>query len=237
MESIGQNLERVRQRMADAALRAGRDPLSLKLVAVTKTVPPERMLEAVSSGADLLGENRVQEAMEKAPAVRRALESSNAGAAAPRWHLIGHLQRNKVRYVFGLFEAIHSVDSLRLIEALETRAASRDERMRVFVEVNAAGEEGKNGCRPEEAEGLAAAVERSPHLTLEGLMTMPPFARDPEESRPWFRKLRELRDRLADAGRGGLRELSMGMTADFEVAIEEGATVVRVGSAIFGPRT
>ncbi len=222
--------------MAEAALRVGCEPSSLKLVAVTKTVSAERMLEAISAGADLIGENRVQEAMEKAPAIRQALESSHSETPAPHWHLIGHLQRNKVRHVFGLFEAIHSVDSLRLIEALETRAAHGDGHMRVFLEASVAGEEGKHGCRLEEVQGLATAVERSPHLKLEGLMTMAPFARDPEDSRPWFRKLRELRDGLVNEGHAGLRELSMGMTADFEVAIEEGATVVRVGSAIFGPR-
>lgn len=233
MGAIRDNLQEVRRRMAEAALRAGREPSSVRLVAVTKTVPPERVLEAFSAGADIFGENRVQEAQQKAPLVRAAVGTSET---APRWHLIGPLQRNKVRHVFGLFELIHSVDNLPLIEELEKRAADRGERMRVLLQVNVAGEGAKHGCGPAEAEGLAAALEGSPHLKLEGLMTVPPLPENPEDSRPWFRKLRELRDRLAEAGRGDLRELSMGMTADFEVAVEEGATMVRVGSAIFGPR-
>ena len=236
MGAIAQNLEKVRRRMAEAAIRAGRDPDSAKLVAVTKTVSPESVLEAFSSGAEAFGENRVQEALQKVPLVQQALSAVSAGRSGPHWHLIGHLQRNKVRQVIGMFELIHSVDNLKLVEELEKRAAARDAHVTVLLEVNVAGEAAKHGCTPEEAEPLATALENSPHLDLEGLMTMPPFAEDPEESRPWFRKLRELRDRLVDSGHEGVRELSMGMTADFEVAIEEGATWVRVGSAIFGPR-
>ncbi|MFQ5914117.1 MAG: YggS family pyridoxal phosphate-dependent enzyme [Nitrospinota bacterium] len=236
MGLIAHNLEQVQHRMAEASIRAGRDPSSVKLVAVTKTVSPEKILEAFSCGAEIFGENRVQESLEKVPLVEKALGTSLSGRPGPRWHMVGHLQRNKARLVIGTFELIHSVDSLALIEELEKRAAARGARMKALLQVNVAGEAPKSGCRPEEVEGLAIAVENSPHLDLEGLMTMPPLPQDAEESRPWFRKVRELRDRLVDSGRGELRELSMGMTADFEVAIEEGATLVRIGSAIFGPR-
>lgn len=231
MVDIAKNLERVRTRMAEAALRVGREPASISLVAVTKTFPPELVLEAYAAGAEILGENRVQEALKKVPAVRKALESSG-----PQWHLIGHLQRNKVRHVFGLFDCIQSVDSLRLAEGLEKRAASGTESMPVYLEVNISGEEAKSGCRPDEAERIVNALENSSRLQLQGLMTMPPFTDRAEESRTWFRMLRELRDRLIEAGHERVAELSMGMTADFEVAIEEGATIVRVGTAIFGSR-
>jgi hypothetical protein len=236
MGNIGENLESVRRRMAEAALRAGRDPVSVKLVAVAKTFPPEKVVEAFQAGADTFGENRIQEALEKMPLVRERLDAAGTPGPGPHWHMVGHLQRNKARQVVGKFELIHSVDSLALIRELEKRAAAQDVRMNLLLEVNVAGEEAKNGCRPEEVEGLAAAAKECPHLGVEGLMTMPPFPGAPEDSRPWFRTLRELRDRLADAGHAELPVLSMGMTADFEVAIEEGATCVRVGSAIFGAR-
>ena len=234
MVDIAKNLERVRTRMAEAALRVGREPASISLVAVSKTFPPEMVLEAYAAGAETLGENRVQEALEKVPAVRKALESS--GSPGPQWHLIGHLQRNKVRHVLGLFDCIQSVDSLRLAEGLEKRAASGTESVSVYLEVNISGEEAKSGCRPDEAERIVDALENSSRLRLQGLMTMPPFTDRAEESRTWFRMLRELRDRLVEAGHEGVAGLSMGMTADFEVAIEEGATIVRVGTAIFGSR-
>lgn len=236
MGTIKDNLEAVRQRMMEAALRAGRDPNSIKLVTVSKAFPAERVVEAFSAGATILGENRVQEALEKIPRVEELIASAGPAPAGPCWHLIGHLQRNKARHVIGKFALIHSVDNLQLIQELEKRASALDAQVNILLEVNVSGEEVKNGCRPEETKGLADAVNACPHLNLEGLMTMPPLADTPEDSRRWFRELRELRDRLVEAGHENLRQLSMGMTADFEVAIEEGATLVRVGRAIFGPR-
>jgi pyridoxal phosphate enzyme (YggS family) len=236
MGTIRDNLETVRRRMTEAASRAGKDPDSIRLVTVSKTFPAERVVEAFSAGALIFGENRVQEALDKIPLVEEQIASAGSGLAGPCWHLIGHLQRNKARHVIGRFDLIHSVDNLPLIQELEKRAAAQDAQVNLLLEVNVSGEEVKNGCRPEETEGLAGAVKDCPHLNLEGLMTMPPLAETPEDSRCWFRDLRELRDRLAEAGHENLRELSMGMTADFEVAIEEGATLVRVGTAVFGPR-
>lgn len=201
----------------------------MRLVAVTKTVPVPRIQEALEAGVRWLGENRVQEAVEKASCF-------DGRDFRPRWHLVGHLQRNKVRHVFGLFELIHSVDSLPLIEALESRAEVEGAAMDVLLQVNMAGEASKHGCRPEEVPALAKALKASPHLHLRGLMTMPPLPQHPEESRPWFQALRRLRDDLVEMGFPEVRDLSMGMTADFEVAIEEGATWVRIGTAIFGPR-
>ena len=234
MVDIAENLKRVQTQIGEAALRCGRDPNSVSLVVVTKTFPPEAILEAYAAGAKPLGENRVQEALKKVPAVQKTLESS--GSPSPKWHLIGHLQRNKVRHVFGLFDCVQSADSLRLLEILEKTAVSEKKTMPVYLEVNLAGEEAKSGCRPNEAELLVKKLENSSHLQLEGLMTIPPFSNRAEESRTWFRMLRELRDQLVEAGYQKAKGLSMGMTNDFEVAIEEGATIVRVGKAIFGSR-
>lgn len=234
MVDIAENLKQVQAQIGEAALRAGRDPASVSLVAVTKTFPSEAILEAYVAGAKILGENRVQEALEKVPVVQKTLESS--GLQSPRWHLIGHLQRNKVRHVFGLFDCIQSVDSLRLLEMIEKTAISEKKSMPIYLEVNIAGEEAKSGCRPDEAKLLVEKLEKSSHLQLEGLMTIPPFSNRAEESRTWFRRLRELRDQLVEAGHQRVTGLSMGMTNDFEVAIEEGATIVRIGKAIFGSR-
>lgn len=229
MGRIADNVREVQARIAEAARRAGRGPEEVRLVAVTKTVPVPRIQEALEAGVRWLGENRVQEAVEKASCF-------DGRDFRPRWHLVGHLQRNKVRHVFGLFELIHSVDSLPLIEALESRAEVEGAAMDVLLQVNMAGEASKHGCRPEEVPALAKALKASPHLDLRGLMTMPPLPQHPEESRPWFQALRRLRDDLVEMGFPEVRDLSMGMTADFEVAIEEGATWVRIGTAIFGPR-
>jgi pyridoxal phosphate enzyme (YggS family) len=217
MEDVRANLERVRERVARAAQRAGRRPEDILLIGVSKTVPADRVREAIEAGLPALGENRVQEAREKI----RIL-----GHPVP-WHLIGHLQTNKVKDALELFDVIQSLDRLPLAAEIARRARRRVD---VLVEVNLAGETSKSGFAPAEVKPALDALRAMPSLAVRGLMTIPPAAPDPEHTRPWFRMLRELRDSA------GLAELSMGMSADFEVAIEEGATMVRVGTAIFGPR-
>lgn len=220
---IRDNLDGVRQRIARACRRCGRDPSSVTLVAVTKGVSVEAIREAVALGVTDVGENRVQEARIKKPAL-----------GPMRWHLIGHLQSNKVKAAVELFDAIHSVDSLALVDALE-RATAGHKLQKVFVQVNVSGEATKFGCRPEEARALVQAVLQAPHLQFQGLMTMAPYAGDPEIARPHFRGLRQLRDDVVAVC--GLQpaacSLSMGMSGDFEVAVEEGADIVRIGTAIF----
>ncbi len=210
--------------MTAAALRAGRDPASVRLVAVSKMMPVETIREALDAGVTTLGENRVQEAATKIAAL--------GGVTA--WHLVGHLQTNKAKLAVQLFEVIHSLDSGRLARDLDRHGAQAGKVVRCLVEVNLGGEASKAGTTEE---GLRPLLEMAalPHLRIEGLMVIPPFLPDPEEVRPWFRRLRALRDTLQGEG-FPLAELSMGMTHDFEVAIEEGATLVRIGTAIFGPR-
>lgn len=217
---IARNLEQVYSQIAVAAERAGRSPADVRLVGVSKTFPAEAVIAAVQAGLNDVGENRVQEAAAKEPEVA-------AAGAQPGWHLIGHLQTNKVEQALALFSLIHSVDSLRLAQALSRRAQGP---VGILMEVNVAGEASKGGFSPEEAAAAADEITTLPNLDLRGLMTVAPLVDDPDEVRPVFRRLRELRDTL------GLRELSMGMSADYAVAIEEGATLVRVGRAIFGDR-
>ena len=221
---IGANIARVRVRIAEAALRGGRQPESVQLVAVTKTVGPERIRQAAACGLRVFGENRVQEA--------RAKVSEVPGVS---WHLIGSLQRNKVKEALRLFEVIHSVDSVGLAEELSRRSMERGtRRAEVLLQVNISQEPQKHGVAPEEAERVVGAVLDLQGLRLRGLMGMAPLVDTPEAARPSFRRLRELRDRLGEAfPEAGVYELSMGMTDDFEVAIEEGATMVRVGRALF----
>ena len=221
---IGANIARVRVRIAEAALRGGRQPESVQLVAVTKTVGPARIREAGACGLRVFGENRVQEA--------RAKVSEVPGVS---WHLIGSLQRNKVKEALRLFEVIHSVDSVGLAEELSRRSMERGtRRAEVLLQVNISQEPQKHGVAPEEAERVVGAVLELQGLRLRGLMGMAPLVETPEAARPSFRRLRELRDRLGEAfPEAGVCELSMGMTDDFEVAIEEGATIVRVGRALF----
>jgi PLP dependent protein len=228
MSEIADNLLKVRERIAAAAARAGRDPRDVLLLAVCKTFPAGTARRAFDAGQAHFGENRVQEARDKAPLLP-------PGAV---WHLIGPLQGNKARYCPGLFAWIHSLDSAPLARELGKRYRAAQESVRVLVQVNIGGEGQKSGCRPEEAGGVIAAALAEEGLTPCGLMCIPPFTEDPEEARPHFRALRELRDRLRGQGvpADALRELSMGMSHDFEVAIGEGATIVRVGSAIFGER-
>lgn len=220
MTDIARNLAAVRARIGAAAERVGRTPGDITLVGVSKTHPPDAVAAAFAAGLRDFGENRVQEAAAKIDALR-------AQDVAPRWHLVGHLQRNKVAAALDLFDILHSVDSERLAEAISAQATRP---VRVFIEVNVAGEAAKFGVPPGEAAGLAERIGALPKLDLLGLMTVAPQVDDPEDVRRVFRTLRELRDAI------GLRELSMGMTDDFEVAVEEGSTLVRVGRAIFGAR-
>lgn len=218
-------LSRVRARIEASARRAGRDPATVTLIGVTKTVDAARVREAVRAGLRDVGENRVQEAESK----RAALEGLDV-----RWHLIGHLQSNKASRAAGLFDCVHSVDREDLAARLD-RAAAGGAPLPVLVQVDLGREPAKHGVVEDDLAAIVDRVRRLPNLTLRGLMTIPPEADDPEASRPWFRRLRELRDGLR-AAPGDLPELSMGMTGDFEVAVEEGATLVRVGRALFGER-
>ena len=224
---IDERLAEVRARMAEASRKAGRKPEETELVAVTKTHPPEALQEALAAGQTLFGENRVQEARAKMPLV-----SSRA-----RWHLIGHLQKNKVRQALAVFEMLHGIDSLELARDVQRIADEDGQRPRVLLEVNVAGEASKFGFKPEGLEGgLETLIAEMPRLDVQGLMVIPPFSPEGEDSRRYFVALRELRDGLQEKLRVGLPVLSMGMSGDYEVAIEEGATLVRVGTAIFGER-
>jgi hypothetical protein len=230
--SIPENIASIRDRIAAAACRAGRQPEDIALMAVSKTFPAERIREAYDAGLRMFGENRVQEFAGKANALRD-LHSAE-------WHLIGHLQTNKATKAVELFAAVDSVDSLRLAQKLNASAQQLGKKLKVLIEINVGGEAAKSGVAPEsrELEELLSAAPELEHLEFRGLMTIPPFNDDPREARPYFRKLRDLRDQIARRLPGfNMRELSMGMSHDFEVAIEEGSTCVRVGTAIFGERT
>lgn len=233
------NLRDVQARIAEAARRAGRDPSDVRLVGVTKGVGADRVREALDCGLRDVGENRVQEAREKKTLIGSRDRSVPGPGAEVRWHLIGHLQRNKAGRAVELFDVVHSVDSPALAEALAAQAARRRQRQRpleVLIQVNVSGEATKHGCRPEELLGLARSVLAAEGLRFSGLMTMAPFSGNPEDSRACFRTLRELRAELERTLGTDPLDLSMGMTRDFEVAIEEGATLVRIGTAIFGER-
>jgi pyridoxal phosphate enzyme (YggS family) len=225
---IASNIKNIRQRMTDAAERSGRNPKDIHLMAVSKTVPPDSIREALNAGITWFGENYVQEAREKIPAV-----GENAS-----WHMIGHLQTNKVKYVVHLFDWIHSVDRIELARELDRRSAQNQRTLKVLIEVNVSGEASKNGVEPSRVLELVRQISVLPNLNVQGLMTMPPFFENPEDARPYFIALRRLRDEIAGDTIPGvqMKELSMGMTGDFEVAIEEGATIIRVGRAIFGER-
>ncbi|MGH9355741.1 MAG: YggS family pyridoxal phosphate-dependent enzyme [Terriglobia bacterium] len=223
------NIRSIRDRMEAACHRAGRQPQDLRLVAVSKTFPAEAIREAFEAGVRDFGENRVQEAARKKP----LLEDLNI-----TWHLIGHLQTNKARTARELFDYVHSIDSFRLASKLDETPRDPGDRLPVLLQVNLGGESAKSGLREEAVEEIAEGVSRLANLTLRGLMLIPPFFEVPEQSRPYFRRLRELAARI-EAGRlpnVSMKELSMGMSHDFEVAVEEGATLVRVGTAIFGSR-
>ena len=230
MSNIGKNLGMVRGRVAAAAERSGRNGGDIKLVAVSKTHPPSVLRAAIAAGANVLGENKVQEAESKIEEI---------GRDSAEWHLIGHLQSNKARRAVQLFDVIHSVDSLELAQRLE-RICEEEERaeLSVLVQVDLAGEETKSGVPMGDVPELAEYLKNRKRLRLDGLMVLPPYFEDPEGTRPYFQNLRGIRDKLYAEGVFGTRngELSMGMSHDFEVAIEEGATIVRVGTAIFGER-
>ena len=231
--SIAENVASVRVRVAEASRRAGRRPEEIALMAVSKTHPPEHVREAHAAGLRLFGENRVQEFAAKAAAL--------ADLAAADWHMIGHLQTNKAGKAAELFCAVDSVDSVKLAEKLDAAARSLSKKLSVLIEINVGGESAKSGVAPDsrDLEELLLAAPRLEALKVLGLMTVPPFTDDPEEARRYFRKLRQLRDTIA-ARRlpaAQMNMLSMGMSHDFQVAIEEGSTCVRVGTAIFGNRT
>jgi pyridoxal phosphate enzyme (YggS family) len=217
---VAGNVARVQERIARAAMRAGRAPEEVLLVGVSKSVDVERIRRALAAGLPALGENRVQEAREKIGALGRPVP----------WHMVGHLQTNKARDAVLLFDLIHSVDRLELARELDRRAAAAGKGAEVLVQVNLAGEATKGGFAPDELKSALEALAGLSAIRVRGLMTIPPPVEHGEQARGWFRRLRELRDEA------GLQHLSMGMSDDFEVAVEEGATMVRVGTAIFGPR-
>ena len=227
MSSILDNLERVREQIAQAAAKAGRDVKDVELVAIAKTHPAEKVREAVEAGQTLFGESRVQEARAKIPEL-----SSNI-----RWHFVGHLQKNKVRQALPLFEMIHSVDSLALAQDINRIAEEEGLYPRVLLEVNVAGEGSKFGFAPDDLREQMEALLGLPRLSIEGLMCIPPVAVESEDSRKFFVQVRELRDSLEKEFNMKLPQLSMGMTQDFPIGIQEGATLVRVGTAIFGERS
>jgi PLP dependent protein len=231
--SVAENIARVQEKIRTAAARARRDPGEITLMAVSKTFPAECIREAYQAGIRHFGENRVQEFAGKVDSLR------DLGDA--RWHMIGHLQTNKAGKAAELFSAIDSVDSLKLPEKLNDSARESGKKLAVLIEVNVGGESAKSGMPPDspELDRLLSAAPQFDHLEIRGLMTIPPFTEDPQQARLFFRELRELRDQIAVRKLPGVRMdvLSMGMSHDFEVAIEEGSTCVRVGTAIFGDRT
>jgi pyridoxal phosphate enzyme (YggS family) len=227
MSSIAENLERVREQVARAAEKSGRNAEEVELVAISKTHEADKVREAIDAGQRLFGESRVQEARAKIPELPSNL----------RWHFVGHLQKNKIRHALPLFEMIHSVDSLALAEDVNRIAEEEGLHPRVLIEVNVAGEGSKFGFEPEKFREEIESLLALPRLSILGLMTIPPVAEEAEASRKYFVALRELRDRLQGEFHVDLAQLSMGMTQDFAIAVEEGATLVRVGTAIFGERS
>ena len=227
MGLIAKNLEHVREQIAQAAIKAGRAVEEIDLVAISKTHDAERVREAINAGQGLFGESRVQEARAKIPELPSNL----------RWHFVGHLQKNKIRHALPLFELIHSVNSLALAQDMNRIAEEEGLHPRVLLEINVAGEGSKFGFKPETARAEMETLLALNRLSIEGLMTIPPLAEEAEASRKYFIKLRELRDSLEKEFELKLPHLSMGMTNDFVIAVEEGATLVRVGTAIFGERS
>ena len=225
-ETFEERLGVIRGRVAQACARAGRDPATVNILPVTKTHGPERVAEAAACGLTVFGENKVQEAQSKIPLCPGHLA----------WHMIGHLQTNKVKVAVRLFAQIQAVDSLKLLGAIDAAGELTGRVMPVLLEVNVAGESSKFGLAPAEVPAVLEAANGLRRVEIAGLMTIPPLAEDPEQARPFFRQLRELRDRWRPATGFALNELSMGMSHDFEVAIEEGATWIRLGTVLFGPR-
>jgi len=226
METIKNNLEIINEKMKRAALKVNRKPEEIKLVAVTKTATAEQIKEAINAGVKIIGENRVQDAKEKYQILTADIE----------WHLIGHLQTNKTKYAVEIFNCIHSVDSIKLAQEIDKRSKQFGKKIDVLVEVNVSGEETKYGIKPEEVEPFLKEISEFPEIRVRGLMTIAPIVEDKEEVRPYFRKLRELSEEIKSKNIGNVKMdyLSMGMTEDFEIAIEEGANMVRIGRGIFG---
>ena len=228
-DTIEKRLKAVNDRIRDASLACGRDPKSVRLIAVSKTVPADRVHTAIKAGATALGENYVQEAREKIQALKEEDVS---------WHFIGHLQSNKAKYAVGLFDLIHSVDSVKLAKELNRRAGASGKVQDILIQVNISGEETKSGIEAEQALDLVHEISLLENLTICGLMTMPPYFNAPDKVRPYFRALRSLQTLIRQEAIPNVEmtELSMGMTGDFETAIQEGSTLVRIGTAIFGGR-
>ena len=229
MSRITDNIDHIKKKIAEACERAGRPRESVQLIAVSKTKPVPDLMEALNYGHNVFGENKVQEIRDKVEAM---------GTEGIHWHMIGHLQANKVKYLIGVVDLIHSVDNDKLAAEIEKQAAKHDVVMDVLCEVNMAGEETKFGLKPEETMDFVKRISELPHLKVRGLMTIAPYTEDPESNRVYFKGLRELKDRINAEHIPGvdMDTLSMGMTGDYEVAIEEGATLVRVGTGIFGER-
>jgi len=235
---IRRNIEEVRERIAKAAIKSGRKPEDITLVAVSKMAPTEDIIAAMEAGQYKFGENRVQELMKKYNEINEILAGKKAGAQdlpEPEWHLIGHLQRNKVKYVLGKVKLIHSVDSLELAQEIDQRAGKLNLVVPILLQVNVSGEKSKFGVAPEEVFDFVTKMSRFSNIRLEGLMTMAPYVTDPEETRPVFKRLRELYLDIYEKEfhNVSMKYLSMGMSNDFEVAVEEGANIVRIGSSIF----
>jgi len=228
MSKIEKNIARIRETIAEAAAKSGRNAGDVKIMGVTKTVDDERIMEAIDSGITIIGENYVQEAKRKIETMGHDCE----------WHMIGHLQSNKAKYAVGLFDMVHSVDRLGLAKELDKRAKGSGTIMKVLIEVNTGGEETKSGVPQDGAIDLVREVSRFDNLSVQGLMTMPPWFDNPEDARPYFVKLRDLKNRIVDEAIEGIEMgvPSMGMTDDYGIAVEEGATIVRIGRAIFGER-
>lgn len=224
------SIESIRNRITQAALRSGRDPSRIRLVAASKTVSVEKIKEAIQAGLTIFGENYIQEAKQKIDQLASEQIS---------WHFIGHLQSNKAKYAVKLFDLIHSVDSFKLAEELSRQAKKIGKTQQILVQVDLGGEETKSGVSPDDLKPLLRDIIKLPNISLLGLMTLPPFYDDPEKVRPFFSRLRQLRDDINNDPQFNIRleELSMGMSGDFEAAIEEGATLVRIGTSIFGKRT
>jgi len=225
---ISENLNRIYKRISDAAYRSGRNPDKIKLVAVTKTVDIEKINEAINWGVTAIGENRVQELIKKYPLVNKKVE----------WHLIGHLQTNKVKYIVDKVDLIHSVDSIKLMEEVNKRAKDIGRIMDILIEVNISGEATKYGIKPEDLFDFLKEVPKYSNIRVKGLMTIAPICADPEETRPYFKDMKRLFDEASklEIQNVNMVYLSMGMSNDFEIAIEEGANIIRIGTAIFGQR-
>jgi pyridoxal phosphate enzyme (YggS family) len=228
MVMIFDNVRKIKQKIREVCLKTGRNPEDVTIVAVTKTVPVERIIEVVKAGIYDIGENKVQELLEK----RKSIDNV-------RWHFVGHLQTNKVKYIVDFVHLIHSVDSFKLALEIDKRASRINRVVDVLIEVNTSGELTKYGVKPEEALNLVSQIsENCEYVRVKGLMTVAAYLPNPEDVRPMFRTLRELRDEISKFNLRNveMRHLSMGMSNDYEVAVEEGATIVRIGTAIFGPR-